>query len=321
MDGKWMPFWLAIVLVIGFPRLVYGLYELTVLEEEDAPTGYTETSDSSDVPKIHVLTDTGLREMQLDEYLVGVLLCEIPEEFHMEAQKSQAVVARTYAMRTTQFKEKHDNKAICTDPGCCQGYCDPVDYLSGGGSKDRITRAKFAVTETRGQVLTYKGTLIDATYFSCSGGKTEDALAVWGVEIPYLQSVASPGEEDATYYWDIVQFTLEEFQEVLGQKLSGPPNRWFGQTTYTRGGGVESMLIGGKLYTGTNLRSILGLRSTAFSMSASNGVVTITTRGFGHRVGMSQYGAQAMALSGKTYEEILTHYYPGAVIDKEDFIG
>ena len=321
MDGKWMPFILAVVLVIGFPRLLYGLYELSTKEKVNEGEEETETFEAEITYPIHVMTESGIHEMELDEYLVGVLLCEIPGEFHIDAQKSQAVVARTYAMRTAEFKEKHEYNAICTDPGCCQGYLDPDDYLSNGGDIHRVDLAKYAVSETKGQVLTYEGVLIDATYFSCSGGQTEDALAVWGVEIPYLQSVSSPGEEDATYYWDTVQFTTDEFQKALGQKLCGLPSSWFGRVTFTRGGGVESMLIGGKLYSGTNLRTLLGLRSTAFSVSAFNDTITITTRGFGHRVGMSQYGAQAMALSGKTYYEILTHYYPGAVIDKVAFIG
>lgn len=321
MNGRWMPFWLAILLVIGFPRLVFGIFTLMQDESGAAPTENTETMSASDPAKINVLTHNGLEEMELEEYLVGVLLCEIPGEFHIEAQKSQAVVARTYTLRTIQYKAKHEENAICTDPGCCQGYKDPTDYLSAGGDEGRIDLARYAVMETEGQVLTYEGTLIDATYFSCSGGQTEDALAVWGVDIPYLQSVSSPGEENVTYYWDSTEFSPGAFENALGIRLYGSPTDWFGQTTYTRGGGVESMIIGGKLFTGTELRSLLGLRSTAFSISVTGNVIRITTRGFGHRVGMSQYGAQAMALSGNQYPAILSHYYPGTEIDKGAFIG
>ena len=320
MNGNWMPFCLAVLLVIGFPRLAFGIWSLSQ-KEESRPNEYTEASDAVSIKTIQVLTDEGLKDMDLEEYFVGVLLLEIPGNFHLEAQKAQAVVARTYALRTTQFKEKHENSAICTDPGCCQGYRDPEEYLLAGGSEERVALAKKAVDETKGWILIYDGMPIDATYFSCSGGKTEDALAVWGVDIPYLQSVSSPGEEDAVHNYDTVEFTLESFQEALGQTLWGKPNRWFGQATYTRGGGVESMIIGGKLYSGTTLRTLLGLRSTAFSVSVSKNTIIITTRGYGHRVGMSQYGAQAMALSGNRYADILAHYYPGTVIDKVDFIG
>lgn len=319
MKGKCWPFLLAVALVVGFPRLMFGIWSLSSSSNEvpEEPT----TLPKEKIVTINVLTDNGIKEMKLEEYLIGVLLMEIPGDFHIEAQKAQAVVARTYTLRTTLFKEKHPSNAICTDPGCCQGFRDPTEYLLSGGNRERVAMASQAISQTSGQVLMYQDMPIDATYFSCSGGKTEDALAVWGVDVPYLRSVTSPGEETAAHYWDSVQFSLEEFQRALGQKLEGSPYNWFGATTYTRGGGVENMLIGGRLYTGTDLRALLGLRSTAFSVSVANDIVTITTRGFGHRVGMSQYGAQAMALNEKSYEEILMHYYPGTVIDKEWIMG
>ena len=317
MDGKWAPFWLAIFLVIGVPRFVFGIYTITQNEETN-PTESTVILDTGPIP---ILTEDGLIEVDMEEYLVGVLLAELPGGFHIEAQKAQAVVARTYALRTTQFKEKHEGSAICTSPACCQDYRDPDEYISAGGTEERIDIARNAVSDTSGLILTYDGLPIDATYFSCSGGQTEDALAVWGVDVPYLQSVDSPGEEDAPHFCDTVEFTPEGFQEALGRTLVGAPQQWFGQATYTRGGGVETMVIGGKLYEGTQLRKLLGLRSTAFSVSVSGSIITITTKGFGHRVGMSQYGAQAMAASGTLYSEILNHYYPGTVIDKVDFIS
>lgn len=319
MKGKWWPILLAVTLVVGFPRLMFGIWTLSNYSNE-VPEDLTMPIDAKAV-MINVLTDNGIKEMVLEEYLVGVLLREIPGDFHMEAQKAQAVVARTYTLRTTMFKEKHPSNAICTDPGCCQGFRDPTEYLLSGGNQKRIILANEAILQTSGEVLIYQDMPIDATYFSCSGGQTEDALSVWGVDVPYLQSVSSPGEETAVHYWDSVQFTLEAFQKAIGQKLAGSPNNWFGAATYTKGGGVESMLIGGRKYTGTELRTLLGLRSTAFSFSVTNDIITVTTRGFGHRVGMSQYGAQAMALNGKSYEQILMHYYPGAVIDKEGNLG
>lgn len=320
MNGKWAPALLALALTIGLPRLVFGIWTMAS-EPNVLPTEPFVSTESFESIKINLITEKGIREIDLEEYLVGVLLLEIPEDFHIEAQKAQAVVARTYALRTTRFKEKHQNNGICVDPGCCQGYRDPAKYLVSGGSEARVTLAKQAVGQTTGQVLTYQNLPIDATYFSCSGGQTEDAVAVWGVDVPYLQSVSSPGEEISTHYRDDIRFTPDEFQMALGQALPGSPINWVGEITYTRGGGVEHIRIGGKLYTGTQLRTLLGLRSTAFTISASNEIISITTKGFGHRVGMSQYGAQAMALNGKEYTDILTHYYPGTVIDKEGFIG
>ena len=160
------------------------------------------------------------------------------------------------------------------------------------------------------QVLTYENALIEATYFSCSGGSTEDAVAVWGNAYPYLKAVDSPGEEHAAHYTDTVTFTPLQFQSALGVILSGTPENWFGPVTYTEGGGVDTMQIGKTIYKGTELRQKLSLRSTAFTVSVGE-YITITTEGDGHRVGMSQYGADAMAAAGKDYREILAHYYPG----------
>ena len=213
---------------------------------------------------------------------------------------------------------KHDDADICTDPGCCQGYKSPDAYLSAGGSESAVEKVRLAVLETNGLVLRYDGQLIDATYFSCSGGTTEDAVAVWGQDVPYLQAVESPGEEDAPRFTDSVEFSSSEFAEKLGLSAAGDPAGWFGAVEYTEGGGVDTMVIRGKRFTGPQLRSKLGLRSTALEISVAGKTITVTTRGFGHRVGMSQYGAQAMAQAGESFQSILAHYYTGTELVRED---
>lgn len=261
-----------------------------------------------------MMSDGSVEQMALDDYVVCVVLAEMPAEFEEEALKAQAVVARTYALKRYQSGEKHDRRAVCTDSTCCQAYCTRSDFLQRGESKENLQKVIDAVAQTHDLVLTYNGTLIEATYFACSGGRTEDALAVWGEEIPYLQAVDSPGEEKASHYMDTVSFTMEEFaqrMEVDADSLSG---NWIGTITYTPGGGVDTINIGGQSYKGTTVRQKLGLRSTAFVMTAVGNTVTVTTKGFGHRVGMSQYGAEAMAVSGSTYEQILSYYYQGTVL-------
>ena len=258
-----------------------------------------------------------LQQMSLREYLVGVVLAEMPADFEPEALKAQAVVARTYTRKRMEGS-KHEGACVCMDPGCCQGWKSVDDYLSQGGSAASVEKIRSAVAETDGLVLRYDGKLIDATYFSCSGGITEDAVAVWGQDVPYLQSVQSPGEEKAPRFTDSVTFSPAQLAGKLGLSAEGDPESWFGAVTYTAGGGVETMVIGDQTFTGTQLRQKLGLRSTAFSVQASADAITITTRGFGHRVGMSQYGAQAMALAGSTYAEILAHYYTGAELVREE---
>ena len=262
---------------------------------------------------IHVLDRGVVSEQTLEEYLVCVLLREMPMDFGNEALKAQAIVARTYTLRRMINGTKHGTGVICTEAACCQGYCSISKYLANGGKQEAVDRAENAVKSTDRTVLTYQGDLIDATYFSCSGGRTEDALAVWGSDVPYLRATESPGEEISAYYTDTVSVPVIQFREKL--RLPAGQNLSIDCITYTAGGGVETIEIDGKVYTGIQLRSALGLRSTAFMITPIGDTVTITTKGYGHRVGMSQYGAEAMAQKGNTHQEILAHYYQGAELE------
>lgn len=313
----------ALFVMLAIPSLLCRVVEYRVLrsgkpQREETPTTATEeqVNKVQQEKRIPVLTDTGeIQDMELNEYLLCVVLGEMPASFQMEALKAQTVVARTYTLKHNLLRDKHDDGELCTDHTCCQAFCAPDAYLEAGHTADQLERVKQAVRETENQVLVYEGSLIDATYFSSSGGRTEAAVAVWGSDVPYLQAVDSPGEEIASDYVKTVQFSSEEFTMKLGENLSGQPETWFGLITYTDGGGVDTIEIGGKVYTGKDLRSRLGLRSTAFLISAVGDTVTVTTRGFGHRVGMSQYGAEAMAQNGSTCSQILSHYYPGTTLE------
>ena len=247
----------------------------------------------------------------LDTYLIGVVLAEMPADFEAEALKAQAVAARTYARKAGDTGGKHGDGSICTQSTCCQAYIAPEDYLSQGGTPQGLDAVTQAVLDTSGLVLTYDGALIEATYFSCSGGRTEDAVAVWGADFPYLQAVDSPGEEKALHYQDQFTFSPEQFAQALGISPDGDAASWFQNVQFTSGGGIASMDIAGQPFTGVQLRKALGLPSTRFSIQADSTDIHITTSGYGHRVGMSQYGADAMALTGSTFRQILAHYYPG----------
>lgn len=256
-------------------------------------------------------SDGTVQQQDMEEYLVSVVLAEMPVSFEEEALKAQSVAARTYARKAFVTGGKHGDGSVCTQPGCCQACIEPESYLLNGGTEAGLEKVRGAVYQTSGQCLEYEGELIEATYFSCSGGSTEDAAAVWGTDYPYLRAVDSPGEEGAAWFTDTVSYTPEQFRAVIGAQLPEYPSDWFGPVTYTDGGGVASMVIGNESYTGTQLRSLLGLRSTAFQIDPGQDRINITTQGYGHRVGMSQYGAEAMAVNGRSYEEILAHYYPG----------
>ena len=175
--------------------------------------------------------------------------------------------------------------------------------------------------ESAGEVLTFGGELIDAVYFSCSGGATEAAVAVWGTDVPYLQSVESPGEEIAPRFSSQEIFAPAEFSEILRAEnpdvhLTGSPETWVGETAYTEGGSVETCVIGGIAFSGTKLRQLFGLNSARFTLTLKDGQFVFDVQGFGHRVGMSQYGAESMARIGFSYRSILLYYYQGAEIGR-----
>lgn len=267
----------------------------------------------SETPDITVslIEDQAVEEMPLETYLIGVVLGEMPADFELEALKAQAIVARTFTCKRIQ-NSKHSSGDICSEYSCCQAYISESEYLAMGGTEAAVEKIRTAVRDTKGEILQYEGDLIEATYFSCSGGKTEDAAAVWGTSVPYLQSVDSPGEEGAAHYTDTVKFSVAEFCNLLG--ISADSYLTVDQITYTEGGGVDRLNINGESFSGTELRQMLGLRSTAFVISVTGRSVTITTKGFGHRVGMSQYGADAMAVRGYDCYGILNHYYPGTYV-------
>ncbi len=329
MKPNWIHILFALILGMMLPSLVFrlgALWDKPSLEQPTEPTQITQPTQSTEPPpteavptqvQIPVLSPEGYTElMDIEDYILGVVLAEMPATFEEEALKAQAVVACTYAWKRCEDGDHHSQGAVCTDPNCCQAYITTADYLETMGTQADVDKIAKAVLETSGQVLTYEGELAEATYFSCSGGRTEDAAAVWGTSIPYLQSVDSPGEEGASVFIGTATFTPEQFSAALGRTLSGDPKSWLGPVTWSEGGGVASMILGGQRYTGVELRRLLDLNSTAFTIVVKNGNFVITTKGKGHRVGMSQYGADAMAVLGSTCQQILSHYYPGTVIDK-----
>lgn len=316
MKQFWREVGLAVVLGMLMPGIILNIVtysaqrHVTQIRQPEP----TQTAQQDKTMIAVLMGDETVEEMELEDYLVGVVLAEMPASFEIEALKAQAVVARTYTLRAHEGRSKHDGAAVCTDSACCQAYCSRADYLTNGGKEENVDKISSAVLETSGLVLTYEGALIEATYFSCSGGATEDALAVWGTDVPYLQSVSSPGEEDAAYYTDSITFTFNELQEKLDLPSESSAFQFEG-ITYTSGGGVAEVTICGEQFQGTELRKLLGLRSTAFTITTEGENITFYTRGFGHRVGMSQYGADAMAVSGCDYRQILQHYYQGTVLE------
>lgn len=272
--------------------------------------------------QISVQFDGGVQEISLRDYLTGVLCAEMPASFEQEALRAQAVAARTFALKQQQAG-KHGEAAVCTNSACCQGYLTEAEYLSrvGADGEAYYARLRAAVDDTAGLVVTYADSLIDATFFSCSGGRTESAMAVWGGDVPYLQAVESPGEETALQYSDVTEIPTEDFAatlRALRPELVLPEEKtaWLGAQSETDGGGVAELQIGNCVFTGKELRSAFSLRSTRFTVSVSDETVRFTTQGYGHRVGLSQYGANARAQEGAGFAEILQYYYVGTEIKR-----
>lgn len=297
--------WIVVLVVVFLPGIVLRLFlpnEPENLSMQSETSATQVQSDTSCVQQIHVLHNGQIFPMLFDDYLCGVLLGEMPASFHEEALKAQAVAARTYTLKMLRNERKHMEADICTDYACCQAYIEP----KGNGSEQKI---RSAVNDTAGKVLIFDGDLIEATYFSCSGGRTEAAVEVWGEDIPYLQAIDSPWDAGAKYHRAMFVISEKELLEKLdihneSEELT------YSNVTYTDGGGVDTIEICGKEFSGVQIRSMLGLRSTAFSIEKNGENICFLTKGFGHRVGMSQYGADAMAQQGSRYEDILAFYYP-----------
>ena len=268
-----------------------------------------------------LMPDGQVEETNMEEYLRCVVAAEMPASFEPEALKAQACAARTYAVRLQSGGGKHEGAEVCTDSKCCQAYITPAEAALKWGEQDEVYREKItrAVADTDGLGILYEGEPIEALFFSSAPGKTSDAVAVWGTGVDYLKSVDSPEGEEVPNYRTTVTLTAQEVKDLVlakypGADLSGEPERWLRDARTGEGGAVSSILVGGITLTGNQLRGALGLRSPAFTYSFDGACFTFDVTGYGHGVGMSQYGANAMAKSGGTFREILTWYYTGTEV-------
>ena len=291
-------------------------------EEASASGASAQPAAWDEATTVSLLTEGGVISLSLREYLTGVVLSEMPASFSAEALKAQAVAARTFTLKKLEAS-KHADADLCADSACCQAWTsrEALAEKLGSAFSQYWQKAAAAVAGTDGLVLTYDGQLIDAVYFSCSGGSTEDAVAVWGGDVPYLQAVESPGEEISGKFETQVTVPLAQFRQILEAAdpdvwLSGSADSWFGPCSLTEGGGVATWEIGGQSFTGTQLRSLFSLNSAKFTISAGDSEIVFSVSGYGHRVGMSQYGAEAMARAGSDFEEILLHYYTGVTLTR-----
>ena len=266
--------------------------------------------------KIRVLKkDNTVEILNLEDYLIGVVSAEVPVCFEEEAIKAQAVAARTYALKRMQNNK--DSNYDVTDDTSSQVYQTEEELKSKWKDKYEEYRNKIknAVYNTKGEYLTYNNDIIYAFFFSTSNGKTEDNKDVFGQDLPYLKVVDSSFDEKETSGFVATKtFNLNEFYQKLGMPYNEILN--IKNKELTTSGRVKNITINDKLFKGTEVRTKLSLRSTDFNIEQNNKEIKITTKGFGHGVGMSQYGANALAKQNKNYKEILNYYYQGTNLKK-----
>ena len=265
-----------------------------------------------------------VEEIDLDQYLYGVVSAEMPASFEAEALKAQAVVARTYTLyKIVNNDGKHEKADICDDSTCCQAWISKEDRLEKWDEDNRDeywNKIVKAVNETQGKIVTYEGKPINAFFHSNSGGKTEAPINVWGGSgYPYLQSVSTAGEDAYSQYSSEASFSKKEFEEQIKEvhsdfKINYKEKDCIKIEEYTDGDRVKTIKIGNLELSGVEVRNILGLRSANFTVTVDDDKIEFKVTGYGHGVGMSQTGADSLAKEGKTYEDIIHHFYTGVEI-------
>lgn len=285
--------------------------------------------------KLYRSKENKVIELPLEDYVLGVVSAEMPAEFPVEAIKAQAVAARTYVLaHMEQFggtSSQAANGGNVIDTTANQVYYSKDERNAGWPEKkrneywDKITSA---VKVTEGQILTYNDALVMKPYFfSTSSGKTENGSDVFDTSEPYLKSVSSTGEEGSPKYKNNVEISNKEFISKINSVYEGAISlnsvlkREISIISRGEGGSVKEIKVGKVTMTGANLRKILSLNSADFEITYSNTEMIITTKGYGHGVGMSQFGAKAMAQNGSDYLSILKHYYSGVSIEKIDVVN
>ena len=256
------------------------------------------------------LNSGAIVQIDLEEYVCGVVAGEMPAEFNTEALKAQAVAARTYALKRIAsgqtLKATNEHQVYKTK--------DELKAMWGSGYDKYYPKIKQAVLATQGENIKYGGKYIDALYFSTSNGKTEDSVHVWGNSVAYLKSVDSSYDRDSRYFYGSKSIPMSTISRLFSTTVNSVSDINILSTTVS--GRVKEVKIGDKVVTGVKARSTLGLNSADFTVTQSGSNIVFSTKGWGHGVGMSQYGANGMAKAGYSYKQILLHYYTGVTISK-----
>ncbi len=305
---------LTILVSVGIPAIFVlhsGIYKKPTPE------------DSSSI-KVYINAEDKVVEMTKGQYLREVVSAEMPASFELEALKAQAVAARSYLTARMNAYEKdgkpaeHKDADICTDPAHCKAWISESERRSlwGDEADKNWEKIERAVAETAGEVVYFGDEVISAVFFSTSSGKTESSKDVWGGDRAYLVSVESPGEENAPNFKSEKTISVDELKRIISENIEGTDfsNGVFGDIVRSDAGGIITITLGGVPIKGTLFRTMFDLKSTNVNITVENDNVHFDVTGYGHGVGMSQYGANAMARRGSDYKEILAHYYQNTQI-------
>jgi len=303
-----------------------GEAAVETVENSAVPAGYKAESYTGEPYKVLDISTGEVLEVPERDYVIGAVCAEMPASFCEEALKAQAVAAHTYAERQRLRERSSPDPALkgadfSNDTEKYQGYLPLEQAKSTFGDKfgENYGKISSAVDEVLPYILTYGDEPIISAFHSMSPGKTESAENAWGAPVDYLVPVDSSFDTAAPKYMDEVRFGCDELKSLLESKfpgivVAGEPASWICVENVSDSGTVLAASAGDRSVTGNDLRIALGLRSACFDVRTEGKEVVFTTRGYGHGVGMSQYGANAMATEGSTWREILEHYYPDCVI-------
>ena len=293
---KYISFGLVFILII----YIIPLSTLITKKEKKIFKGETIAVFDADTEEVF--------SVPLEEYVLKVLSKEMPASFGKEALKAQAVAIRTYTLKKKQTKnEKHPKATVCTDSNHCMAY------LKDEINKEYREKLESAVKETEGQVLMFENEYASTVFHAISSGKTENSQDIWGGQVPYLVSVESTEDKNVKDYETKVTVSYNDLITKLGAKDF---EKVIGKEERTESGTIKTITLCEKEFTGAKIRELFNLRSSNFKIEEKDGEYVFTVYGYGHGVGMSQYGANSYAKMGYSYEEILEHYYPGTILKK-----
>ncbi len=312
MKRKWIVIYFLLLFLPYVAVLVLGKAGFFEQKKQPSPEpqGYTVTLFRHESATTECLP--------LRDYLWGVLAGEMPASYPEEALKAQVVASYSYLLHRKETMGMHPDSDfghtgdVCDDPNHCKAYLPPPEAIRRWGQDWYDASEKKlsdAIESVLGEALLYERTAANTVFHSISGGRTEDAKDVWGAEIPYLKSVDSGWDRTAKGFSSTLTVPIEEFCEKLELRDCTP-----GAVTLTEGGSVATIVLGDKTFTGRQLRTLFSLRSTRFTLNIDEKEATFQVAGYGHQVGLSQYGASVLAEKGYNYREILAYYYSGTTL-------